>query len=299
MTDIENKDVYIVGASGNGFNDSVIPNIMHTLSSFYIFEQYYNSSKKYMEQYNDNIFLNSYNLDFHFHTPNVANNIERRLQLNYVIFKKNIQLSTNKKLPFNLSNKYVAYIGDVQYYQGGDFEYAKWGALNNSIFANYVISNKDKFPDYVIKNAVSNMLINGVIDEKLVYKYKPFYLYNYKCCSEDFYEELINKFPFLTPNIYLAMVSNLHESGFLNYPDFDYVKFFYISHGYYLNKVEEILKIKILYKHLDFKNECNYNEPEKIPLDSKKLDNLSKNETLPVFQQECLNITNFISFEQK
>ncbi|CAL9736022.1 hypothetical protein MOSE0_J00100 [Monosporozyma servazzii] len=294
--DIENKDVYILGASGNIFNDSVSPNIMRILSSFYIFEKYYNSSKKCMEQYNDNIFLNSYNLDFHFHTPNVANNIERRLQLNYVIFKKNIQLSMNKKLPFNLSNKYVAYIGDIQYYRGGDFEYAKWGALNNSIFANYVINNTDKFPDYVIKNAVSNMLINGVINEKLVYKYKPFYLYNYKCCYQDFYEELINKFPFLTPNIYLAMVSNLHDNDFFNYPDFDYVKKFYISYGYYENEVEEILKIKILYKHLDFENECNYNEPKKIPLDSKKLDNLSKNETLPVFQQECLNITHFISF---
>lgn len=85
----------------------------------------------------------------------------------YVIFRNNIVLE-KKELPLKIDNKFIAYIGDIQYYQGGDFEYAKIRALNNSLFADYVINHRSEFLEYVIGNAVSNMLINNYIDKKLI-----------------------------------------------------------------------------------------------------------------------------------
>ncbi|CAL9734173.1 Rf4p protein [Monosporozyma servazzii] len=249
------------------------------------------------EVLNDDLFVDFFfRIDFNFRTANVANVTD--LGLNYKIFINNIQLSMDKKLSFNFSNKYVAYIGDIQYYKGGDFEYAKWGALNNSIFANYVINNKHEFPDFVIRNAVSNMLINSVIDDKLVYKYKPFYFHNFNnVYSFKYSEMLIIKFPFLKVNILFSYVNSLvivYKEKYFNIADIDIIRLM-MSNNNLTYKLNDLIKQAkeqgFYYKHLDFENECNYDEPKKIPFDSINLDDL-KNQPLAVFQ-EGLSFTDF------
>ncbi|CAL9737963.1 Rf4p protein [Monosporozyma servazzii] len=222
-----------------------------------------------------------------------------KLGLGYKMFKNNILLPMGKELPFGLSNKYVAYIGDLQYYQGGDFEYAKWGALNNSIFANYIINNKDKFPDYVIRNAVSNMLINHIIDEELVIKYKPFYFYNFQMVHYTTYaEELISKVPSIKANTLFSLANTdfIYTSCVqeLLIPDIDIVRILSSNNQLHDCLDDLINKAKeqgFFYKHLDFENECNFDEPKKIPFDSVDLDDL-KNQPLAVYQ-EGLDITEF------
>jgi len=78
-------------------------------------------------------------------------------------------------------NKYFAYTGDVANYniEYEDFEEAKHGALVSASFAAMVLKNDTKFPDYVCKSAVSNLLINGIENEYLSYEYKPFVLSGY------------------------------------------------------------------------------------------------------------------------
>ncbi|SMN22743.1 similar to Kazachstania africana KAFR0K00135 hypothetical protein [Maudiozyma saulgeensis] len=78
-------------------------------------------------------------------------------------------------------NKYFAYSGDVANYniEYGDFEYAKHGALVSASFAAMVLKNDEKFPKSVCKSAVSNMLINGVVNEYFLEKYTPFWLFGY------------------------------------------------------------------------------------------------------------------------
>ncbi|CAL9736021.1 Rf4p protein [Monosporozyma servazzii] len=245
---------------------------------------------------NDDVFINyNYRLEFNHASINIHN--IRVLGLNYKLIKNNIQL-INKKLPFIFPNKYVAYIGDIQYYQGGDFEYAKWGALNNPIFANYVIDNIDEFPDYVIRNAISNRLINGVINKKLVNKYKPFYFYNFICIhGYDYINSLIDKFPFLKINIMFSNINRIYVANIDKYllPDIDLINIMYNNSFYdYANSlVNQAEEQGYYYKHLDFENECNYDEPKKIPFDSVNLNDF-KNQPLAIFQ-EGLTFADFTS----
>ncbi|SMN22420.1 similar to Kazachstania africana KAFR_0K00135 hypothetical protein [Maudiozyma saulgeensis] len=78
-------------------------------------------------------------------------------------------------------NKYFAYTGDVANYniEYEDFEYAKHGALVSASFATMVLKNGKKFPKSVCKSAVSNMLINGVVNKYFIEEYKPFWLFSY------------------------------------------------------------------------------------------------------------------------
>jgi len=78
-------------------------------------------------------------------------------------------------------NKYFAYTGDVANYniEYEDFEEAKHGALVSASFAAMVLKNDTKFPDYVCKSAVSNLLINGIENEYLSEEYEPFVLSGY------------------------------------------------------------------------------------------------------------------------
>ncbi|CAL9734806.1 Rf4p protein [Monosporozyma servazzii] len=257
---------------------------------------YYYSNDKIL---NDDIFVNrEYQIYYNILSVNIKHILTFRLD--YRIIENNIRLQMGKKLPFNFPNKYVAYIGDIQYYQGGDFEYAKWGALNNSIFANYVINNKDDFPDFVIRNAVSNMLINGVVNNELINKYKPFYLYNFHSPHHNnYYVDLIDKFPFLKPNILFALSNNIIMYNVLDHliPDIDIIRMILPFYHHHLSLDDLIKQAKeqgYYYKHLDFENECNYDEPKKIPFDSVNLDDL-KNQTLAVFQEE-LSFTDFTPF---
>ncbi|CAL9734475.1 Rf4p protein [Monosporozyma servazzii] len=246
----------------------------------------------------DDTFIDyEYKIKYNTLTANVIN--VTFLGMNHNILLNNIQLQIGKKLPFNFPNKYVAYIGDIQYYKGGDFEYAKWGALNNPIFANYVINNKDKFPDFVIRNAVSNRLINYIIDDELVNICKPFYFYNFTNITDpEHIELLINKFPFLKPNILLSNVNSLSRSYISEYliPDIDIISIILSNKSFIICLNDLIKQAKeqgFYYKHLDFENECNYDEPKKIPFDSVNLDDL-KNQPLAI-SQEGLSFADFTS----
>ncbi|CAL9733404.1 hypothetical protein MOSE0_A05094 [Monosporozyma servazzii] len=287
----------------------------HSFSELCSFNTHYGS------KLNDDTFIEEdCYISYHYMSPNIDN--VSALTLGHITFKNNIQFPMGKKLPFNLSNKYVAYIGDVQYYQGGDFEYAKWGALNNSIFANYVINNRENFPDYVIRNAVSNMLINGAIDEELVNKYKPFYFFNFHSVylqdpyrsgnstpgpqhsdCDTFFEVLMKIFPFLKANVAFGSLQSLDRypaADIHAHPelktDIDIISIILSKDGPYRCVEKHINQAKeqgYYYKHLDFENECNFDEPKKIPFDSVNLDDF-RNKPLAAFQ-EGLNITEFSS----
>lgn len=266
-------------------------------NEIYLIRDFYHDHLLYINiswdsKLNDDIFIKKIvNPFFNNFTANVSEVIN--LHLNYKIFSNNIKIN-RYNIDLKISNKYIAYIGDVRYYQLGDFEYAKYGALNNSLFANMVLNNQDKFPDYVCKNAVSNMLINAYINKDLVNKYKPFYLYNFTYIQESCAESILKDFPFLKYNVIYSLVNDrYYEFNETILPDIDIIKvmlsfnkFSSISNSL-INKAKEL---GYFYQHLDFENEVNFIEPKKIPFDSVTFEISSSS----IFK-EGLDVTNCFS----
>ncbi|CCF60367.1 hypothetical protein KAFR_0K00135 [Kazachstania africana CBS 2517] len=162
-------------------------------------------------------------------------------------------------------NKYFAYTGDVANYniEYGDFEYAKHGALVSASFAAMVLKNDKKFPKSVCKSAVSNTLINGMINDYLIEEYEPFWMFSYSIINipQQNLGDQLSVYPYLDYPLQLAAClrddksyEKLRSPGVC---DVDVARF-----ALFLGRMdifEEHLEIAnnlgFFPKHLDFENE--------------------------------------------
>lgn len=99
------------------------------------------------------------------------------------------------------------------------------------------------------------------------------------------------KFPWLEKLLSFAESCNPAMNFLEDSLDIDYLTNVYMYQKSKFNRIIDKFKPKYLYKNIDFENECLLEEPIKIPIDSINFEQFIKYRTIPIFNQECLSIT--------
>lgn len=133
-----------------------------------------------------------------------------------------------------------------------------------------VLVNPQMYSHNLCKLSVTNYLVNCYYDKELLDKYKPFYLYSYRTPTLKICYSILQNHPYLRYNVFLIFAINDDFAEVEDYdikPDIDLLDYARRSGSWkmYRELYTKAKECNMLYKHLDFDNETQYEKPLEIP----------------------------------
>lgn len=174
---------------------------------------------------------------------------------------------------------YLAYTGNTTFYDRFDGDLTSEhrikciinGCLINIMFS---IRTIKEFPEEIkiCQAAVSKFLTCGYVNDYLIEKYPPFYLWHKRFCDYDIYKMLMEKHPKLNYTVAKAAIMQRYNDLYFSFdfqPEEELIMTASLTENteIYEDQINKAKKLGYCYSYLDYDNYCIKEEPgiEEIP----------------------------------